>query len=326
MRIRNVTAESVPKAMDLVREQMGPEAVILSTYKDLDSGQARVTAALEEAEFSDPDFETGGATLTAIGKIDQALLFHRIPQSCIDRLIDVVSSLATTDPVLALAGALDSELRFKDLASLTFERPLLLVGPPGAGKSSTAAKLCAIARIAGLEPRLFTLDAVKAGGLAQLSTFAEAIGIEATAAASMAELHDRLAAAPEDEPRVIDTAGANPFDERELMDLYTAARTADAEPVLILPASGDTAETAEIASAFAELGANLMIATKLDTSRRFGGLISALRASGMSILASSQSAHIVDGLKPVNPVSLARLILSPEGPTQISGPATGDLP
>ena len=53
MRLKSFTADSLPAAMRLVRDMLGPDAVILST-QPADSGRGvRVTAALEDSELDD---------------------------------------------------------------------------------------------------------------------------------------------------------------------------------------------------------------------------------------------------------------------------------
>src|SRR3546814_19917712 len=76
--------------------------------------------------------------------------------------------------MIAFAAALDHTLSFKALGDLGPERPVMLIGPSGAGKTVTAAKLCACARLAEARSLLITLDAGKAGGRAQAEPFARA--------------------------------------------------------------------------------------------------------------------------------------------------------
>ena len=79
--------------------------------------------------------------------------------------------------------------------------------------------------------------------------------------------------------------------------------------MLVLAAGGDVLESAECAVAFSEAGAGRLIATKLDISRRLGGVLSAADAGRLALAAAGVSPNIGDGLAPINPVSLARLIL-----------------
>src|SRR3990170_3854936 len=109
MRLRSFTGKTLPEAMRRVREALGPDAVILSTQPADSGGGVRITAALEESPFEDFDLGDTGTGLHAIDDITEALAYHRIPPGLLDRLIGAAANLSAPDPILALAGALDSE-------------------------------------------------------------------------------------------------------------------------------------------------------------------------------------------------------------------------
>jgi len=309
MRLRSFTGKTLPEAMRRVREALGPDAVILSTQPAETGGGIRVTAALEDSPLEDFDLGDTGAGLHAIDDITEALAYHRFPPGLLDRLIGGAANLSAPDPILALAGALDSELGFAPLPAAQPPRPIMVVGPHGAGKTVTAAKLCARARLAGGGARLITTDTDKSGGLAQVSIFAEALGADLDQAADCEILTKQLDSGPNDRLTVIDTAGANPFDNADLERLSRLAKATAAGLVLVLPAGGDVAEAAEAAMAFAKIGADRMIGTRLDAARRLGGMLSAAQAGKLALMAVSMSPHIGDPLVPINPVLLARLLL-----------------
>ena len=50
MRLRNFTAPSMQEAMARVRQELGADAIIVST-DDTTAGEVRVTAAVEEADL-----------------------------------------------------------------------------------------------------------------------------------------------------------------------------------------------------------------------------------------------------------------------------------
>jgi len=317
MRLRSFTANSLPEAMRRVRDVLGPEAIILSTQPAEDGHGVRVTAALEDSPLETLTHvgatgdATGGATGAAVSldEISEALTYHRVPPALFDRLVGAAAALTAKNDALALGGALDGEFIFAAPPEAPTPRPFLLVGPPGAGKTATAAKLCARVRLAGGRASLITMDTVKSGGLAQVAAFAQALGVDLLQAPDSDALADAVAACPEDHFVVIDTVGANPFDAEDLDRLGLAAGAAGAEPVAVLPAGGDAADCAEAAAAFAEIGARRLVVTKIDAARRFGGLLSAAQAGGFALMAASASPHISDPLLPFNPVSLARLLL-----------------
>ena len=315
MRLKSFTGASLSEAMKAVRDHFGPDAVILSTVEDGPDGRIRVTAALDDA----PDAGPEPAALATVDTLAAALSFHRVPQGLADRMLAAAATIGAEDAVLSLAGALDAEFGFKPFAAETETRPLLLLGPPGGGKTSSAAKLCALAKLAGRETTLITMDVAKAGGRDQISIYAGALKARLLEAADPDALARSVAAVDKDRLVIIDTPGANAFVPLDLEGLRAALEASGAQPVLVLPAGGDALESAEAAQAFAELGQLRIIATKLDAARRLGGVLAGAFLGGCLFSAAGIAPQIAGGLVPINPVWLARLLL-PEGVVPIDNP------
>lgn len=308
MRLKSFSAASLPEAMKAVRAHFGPDAVILSTVNEGSDGQVRVTAALEEdgqdglvSASSEPD------VWNAIDGLAAALSYHRVPQGLLDRLLEATPSAKALD--LAMAGALDTVLSLQPFSAKTVQRPLLMIGSPGAGKTSSAAKLSVLAKLAGRQTTLITMDGAKAGGRDQIAVFAQALQTELLEAKDAESLARVIDVQPEARFIVIDTPGANAFNQAEVETLGAIAEAANAEPVLVLPAGGDALDSAEIAQAFSTLGSLKLIATKLDAARRLGGVLSAAFAANCTIIAGGVAPQIAGGMVPLNPVALARLML-----------------
>jgi flagellar biosynthesis protein FlhF len=315
MRLKTFTAITLAEAMGQVRDRLGDEAVILAT-QEVDGG-FKVTAALDDDLFPSAEGECGLIGAEWISALAELLEAHRVPVGLSDRLLGAAGLAAAEQPGAMLANALETVFDFAPLpfrktasktAGKTAGAPLLLMGPPGAGKSATAAKLCAHARLAGRAAQLVSMDAVSAGAREQASSFAEAIGVPL----SMAETPERLQAivrkCPADRLIVIDTMGVNPYDRAELADLTAAVRVVDAVGVLVQPAGGDALEAAEAAMAFAEAGARLFVPTRLDAARRFGSLLAAAQAANLSLMAGGVSPSLGSGLSPLTPRGLSRLL------------------
>ena len=101
-----------------------------------------------------------------------------------------------------------------------------------------------------------------------------------------------------------------------VVEPQTLDATRRAQGTGVLPAGGDAMESAEMAVAFAAIGADRMIGTRLDIARRLGGILSATQAGNLALMAVSTSPNIGTALLPINPVSLARLLLPrPAEPT-----------
>ena len=319
MRLKTYSAPTLAKAMELVRQEMGENAIIVSTQAGFDGNGARVTAALEdplteEAAFGAWNDDDGDPVDTA-EELRQALAFHGVPPATADRLLEAARGFEDEEPVMALAGALDTVFGFAPLTEKDVARPLMLVGPPGVGKTIATAKLATRARRAGRTPMVVTTDTRRAGGVEQLQAFTRILGLDLVTAALPADLAKAVAEAA-GRGVLIDTAGTNPFADIEMEDLRELVRAADAVPVMVLAAGGDAMEAAEIAAAFAAVGARRLLATRLDIARRLGGLLSAAEVPGVSFTEVSINPHVADGLTAINPVSLARLLLPHQADSQ----------
>jgi flagellar biosynthesis protein FlhF len=308
MRMKSFTARSLPDAMSRVRDHLGPDAVILS-QRDLDEGGVRITAGVEAEAGGGSGLFASAEGLVLFDRIASALDRHRVPLALTDRLFAACNQVEADTAQLALGGALDAVLRFEAPPVVPTGRPLLLLGPPGAGKTAVAAKLAAHARIRGSEATLITLDLGKAGGLAQMQAFAEALGAELRQAQDTESLRRALADLDPNRLVIVDTLGASPYDADALRELGEWVTAADADGVLVLPAGGDPTESEEIAQAYAETGATRLITTKLDSVRRLGGVLAAAHAGPFALVGLGVSATIGGGLRAAGPMQLARLLL-----------------
>ena len=108
----------------------------------------------------------------------------------------------------------------------------------------------------------------------------------------------------------VDMPAFNPFQPADMDYLISYTQTADALPVLVMPAGIDADEAAETAESFAQAGALYLLATRLDAARRFGGILAAADAGGLRVCEASMSQSLSKGLSPINAVSLARLLLT----------------
>ena len=333
MRLMTYTAPSTAEAMQLVRDDLGDEAIIVSSQRDAKGRLTRVTAALEETAD-----ENGGAGNEAVyagiagtpimspvgNSIRRILARHGAPDRLAGLLAQAAAKAANecnqAAPSTALSQALETVFTFKPIDPLKSggkggkERPLILVGPPGGGKTIAVAKLAAARTLAdggqagGVA--IFTTDVRRAGGGGQLEALSRTLG----AGLVSVETPDRLAAALDCRRpgafTVIDTPGINPFDGDDTAYLSGLIDAAAAEPVLVLAAGGDAQETADMAHAFAELGVRRLIVARLDVSRRVGGMLAAAHAGHLSFAGVGISPRVSDSVNPLQAPALARLILA----------------
>lgn len=310
MRLKTYTAPSTAEAMHLVRKEMGEEAIIVSVVKgEVDEG-VRVTAAVEWEPEGEIVHFSGPAEkpLDTRQIVRRLLAYHGTPEPLAEHLIQAAADLAISDPVMAFAGALDACFTFEPLSGQKDRKLIMLVGPPGSGKTITTAKLAARSTLAGDPVRVITIDTKRAGGVEQLAAFTHILGVELEIAESPSDLGDLLAAGI-DRYTVIDSMGTNPYSESGMDALGEFIRAGDIEPVLVLPAGGDAMESADIAAAFAAIGTERILITRMDMARRLGSILAAADAARLKFCDVSINPNVADGLSPINPVSLARLIM-----------------
>jgi len=96
-------------------------------------------------------------------------------------------------------------------AFLSERRNVVLLGPPGGGKTATLAKLAARGLLAGHEVRVLSADAGRAGGVAQLEAFTRLLECPLDVVETPAALAGALARTAPGVLCLIDTPGTNPF-------------------------------------------------------------------------------------------------------------------
>ncbi len=189
------------------------------------------------------------------------------------------------------------------------DRPLLLVGPPGAGKTLTVARLATRLVMAGIVPMVITTDGKRAGATEQLAAFTRLLGIDLVVACQPQALGHALMQRHAT-PVLVDTAGCDPFDQAQLDELVALTETAGGAMALVLPAGMDVAESADIASAYAAAGVHLLVGTRFDSARRLGGILAASAGAGLALTEAGIGPGAADGLLPITPAWLATRLLA----------------
>jgi flagellar biosynthesis protein FlhF len=153
-----------------------------------------------------------------------------------------------------------------------------VVGPTGAGKTTTIAKLAArwCMQHGAKDIALVSTDCYRVGAREQLNTYARILGVPMHAANNGKELARVLEKLKSKKLVLIDTAGMGPRDVR-LNEQLAALRTgaAHAQVLLALPAQGEGNALDEIVCAFASLKPLASIITKVDEAASLGAVISA---------------------------------------------------
>lgn len=324
MRLKSFHAPTMSEAMRLVREVLGDDAIIVATREEEGVG-VRVTAAIEEEEAPSPAgvmpapavrFGAGGLVEAPppdiADRISDVLIRHGAPAEVNEAILEAVAELDVRDPLTGLAAGLDRVFTFQPLPDGRYPRALMLVGPPGAGKTLSIAKLCTRAFRSGRPVGVISTDTVRAGGIDQLSAYTRLLKLRLITAEDPVALADALEVQKGMEQVLVDSAGRNPYDPADMKELRDFLVAADIEPVLVLPAGIDAQEAAEIARAFRQVGVKRLLPTRLDVARRLGSLLAAAYDAEMSFADAAATAKVVDGLAPLTPTILARYMMPEE--------------
>ncbi|MBT3307250.1 MAG: hypothetical protein HN377_12330 [Alphaproteobacteria bacterium] len=340
---KTFTAATTAEAMSMIRNEMGDDAAIVSIKRTGDGAAVDVVATLEGASLFDtpasrapraaspefePDQDAGPARVDIYETVCQVLERHGAPGPVIERLGHAAAASGASNPWAALSVALDTEFIFSPVPSIRDARPVMLVGPPGAGKTLITAKLAAQAVMAGQTIGVITTDVKRAGAIEQLSAYMRVLKIDLEVARTPGELAEAIARVDGRDVVYIDTAAANPFVDGDMANLSRFISASDIDPLAILPAGGNALDTADMAQAFADIGAKRMIATRLDVARRLGCLLAAADHSRLAFAGVSITSRVAKGLSDITAATLARLIMPQEADkamdTPTHNPALGD--
>lgn len=234
------------------------------------------------------------------------LAYHCVPDNLANELLSSARTTDAADAGLALGSALDMRYPFEPLPAAP-RRAIILVGAPGVGKTVTTAKLAARCALEGFSPVLITTDTLRSGAIEQLQSFADILKSKVLSAENPEDLA-KLVAAHEGEPIFIDTPATNPFSRAELKDLERFIQACGAEPVWIAAADANPMDIKDQASTFASLGVRRLITTRIDATRRLGGMITAVESAKLAFAQVSITPYVAQGLNAINPLSLARLL------------------
>jgi len=183
---------------------------------------------------------------------------------------------------------------------------IALVGPTGAGKTTTIAKLAA-RFAADHQPRdvaLVTTDTVRVGGREQLHSYGRQLGIAVHEADSDAGLIELLQRLQDYRLVLIDTAGMGQRDRALAGQLNWLRASGQVRSLLVLPANSHYADLDEVVRRFQGARPQGVVLTKLDETGRLGSALSVVADHELPLTWITDGQRVPDDLYRANAASL----------------------
>lgn len=289
----------------MTEEQLAPLRSEMAQMRKLMLQMGEGTApavAAEEAGGSGAARTPQGAVASevdsAVFDICQALLWHRLNPRVVEQLADALLAAPAPTGTGDLRGQTAEWLmrQLPDVVPLHADprqdRVIALVGPTGAGKTTTLVKLASRLTLEQKRTMAFiTIDHFRVGAEAQLKKYADILQAPCALAVNREELEQAINRFADVDLIFIDTTGRSPSDREGVEALKNILDIR--RPIwrgLVLPATLQEPELTNAIAKFRLVGFDRLILTKLDEAVAFGTLFNAPHTAqcGLSYFTTGQ--------------------------------------
>lgn len=292
MNVKIFSGSTTAEALQAVRRELGPEAVVLETRRGATG--IEVLAAAERpgprtarpvitpaespaaARLAD-DLAAQGFSIVFAERIAAAAQCNLDAQQLEDRAQALAYARELIAHWLPIAAP--------EQATARGARVLALVGPSGVGKTTTIAKLAARERLAsGRTVVLASCDTRRLGGMEALAAYARVLDVPFQEVQGARDLQRGRDLAGKHGTLYLDTPGIPRHDRAaldRLSELLGALRGEEIELLLAADAEGET--LSETVRRFGRLKLGAIGATRIDEALRPGTLLTALTRAGLPL-------------------------------------------
>ena len=294
MHIQSFSAPTLSDGYAQIRERYGGDAVVLRTAQDANSVVFTVSVP-PQGSLSDC---VGEEALRSDARlVMQSTGFQGVVLSQFE---SYVRSRPLEDPRRAVDEFLYTVIRTDQLANFTqASRVVVLIGPPGAGKTVTVAKAASTLVSAGQRVTLVNLDQNRLGAGSQLEHLASLIGMPVVNAARPEGLQKALNRSTSSDVFLCDAPGIHPWNLEEIEAAVCYAERLGGRSVLVAPAGLEAGETADLLAILKRFGVDRIIVTKCDITRKLGALLTSVILENYVLMGLQGSRRLSE------PVSLA---------------------
>jgi len=329
MQLKRYRSSSVRNALALARAELGPDALVLSTRLVPASGiRGWLGARLVEVTAATDNLSADRPAATA----DRQPAAGDHPARTLDggRWRDgVAARLEAVGLGTALARDVAASVpawRRRDLSVVTLRHAVadrldrmagdaddrapveVFIGPPGAGKTTTVAKIAARERTRrGRRLALVAADGFRVGAVEQLRLYAEILGTPFLVARNGQQLEEVLGSLSR--PALVDTAGRSSTDADLGPVFETLAGRPGVRMHLVLPATATPRQAERILDEFLPAAPARVVITRVDEAESLGPLVSVIAARGLRVSYLGTGQRVPDDLTPATGQALAVHVL-----------------
>jgi flagellar biosynthesis protein FlhF len=321
MQLKRYLRQTVQEALRAVRDDMGPDALVLSTRvvpapgpKGWLGGRlVEVTAAADRPQVTEVRPPAAPPRRRNDGARGAEEIAARLRAAGLDT--PTARAVAAAHPPDRRRGASARTVcttLAEQLAPLAAQdegyAPVeVFVGPPGVGKTTTIAKIAAQERTRrGNRLGLVAADGFRVGAVEQLRLYAGVLGTPLSVARTPYELMTAIEAAAG--PVLVDTAGRSPSDEAVHDMLRVVAARAGTRTHLVVAADTPPATLGRVLDRFAAARPSRLVLTKLDEAGSLAPLVPVLRERQIPISYLAAGQRVPDDLQEASPRALAAWI------------------
>lgn len=343
--VRTYRASSMPEALSRVKRELGPDAVILGTRSLPATGigglvgrqRVEITAAPAGAAPVTP--RVGGRPVRKVGAAGSSSVAQRsLPREAYPLYLELVrnevsehlaarlvrEAVAAGDAAADSSDQMRAALR-KRLAQMLpaaggIEVPangvkrVALVGPAGAGKTTTLAKLAAHFKFRHRKRvALLSLDPHRLAGHDQVRRYAEIIDVPFASAQTVEQVAEALQELSGAELLLIDTPGIGLNDDPRMGELEELLGSVeDVEVQVVLPASLVPRVQRRLARVFAVLDVSRVVLTRLDEVVGMGVVLNAMERIDLELSYLTSGQNVPQDIEEACSLRMAELIFPPE--------------
>jgi flagellar biosynthesis protein FlhF len=352
MKIKSYFADTVETAMSLARQELGADAMLVHSKRALPEarhlGEYEVVFAVEDGQAArapgganpadrDPGLDrladdiasmrkqiermtaaigyaVSGPARGGIAAPETAEAFAALMQTGTDP--EIAQELALRAGSSTLEDAVREALQAESWsAGQPAHRIAAFIGPPGAGKTTTLAKVAATYGLARRASTLvLTCDVRRIAAADQLRTLCGILGVGLEVVETPEVLEHALLEHRNKALILIDTPGCSSRDMAELEEFAAfLANRSEIEKHLVLPASMKNEDLSRVTDTYAIFAYTHLAFSRIDETSTFGCVLNETRRTGRPVSFLCGGPNVPEDLEEADSDRLARLVLGLQG-------------